>query len=120
MIHSIPPRVLNENKDIFARLLTKIFNNSISQNEFPNDLKLGDITPLFKKDEAKDKRKYRPITVLSALSKVFEHLLYSQMTGFADTFLVPYLCGFRKGFNTQHVLSRLVDTCKESLDNGSF
>ena len=38
------------------------------------------------------------------------------MTGFADTSLVPYLCGFRKGFNTQYTLLRLLDTCKESLD----
>ena len=45
MIHSAPPRVLKENKDTFAPLLTKIFNNSISQNEFPDDLKLGDIAP---------------------------------------------------------------------------
>ena len=49
MVHSIPPRVLKENKDIFAPLLTKNFNNSISQNEFPNNLELGDIAPLFKR-----------------------------------------------------------------------
>ena len=81
--------ILKENKDIFAPLLTNICNNSISQNEFPDDLRLSDITPLFKKDEAMDKRNYRPITVLCALSKVFERLLYSQRIGFADTFLVP-------------------------------
>ena len=37
-----------------------------------------------------DKRNCRPITVLCALSKVLERLLYSQMAGFADTYLVPY------------------------------
>ena len=38
--------------------------------------------------------------------------------GFADTFLVPDLCGFRKGFYTQHALLRLMlmGTCRESLD----
>ena len=116
MIHSIPPRVLKENLDIFSPLLTKIFSNAISQNEFPDDLKLGNITSLFKKDEATNKHNYRPITVLPVLSKVFERLLYSQMTGFANKFLVPYLCGFRKGFNTQHALLRLMHTCKDSLD----
>ena len=112
----IPPRVLKENKEIFTPWLTNIFNNLVSQNEFPDDLKLGDITTLFEKDEATDKRNYRPITVFSALSKVFERLLYSQITGFADKFLVPDFCGFRKGFNTQHALLRLMGTCKESLD----
>ena len=96
-------------------MANKIFNNSISQNQFPDDLKLSDITPMFKKDEATDKCNYRPITVLSALS-VFERLLYSHITGFVDTFLVPELCCFRKGFNTQHALSRLMGTSKESPD----
>ena len=34
------------------------------------------------------------------------------MIGYADIFLVPYLSGFRKGFNKQHALLRLMDTCK--------
>ena len=115
-IESIPPQILKENEDIFAPLLSTIFNNSLLQKTFPEDLKLGDITPLFKSDKTTEKRNYRPITVLSALSKVFERLLYAQMVDFADTFLVPYLCGFRKGFNTQHALLRLIDICKNSLD----
>ena len=49
MVHSIPLRVLKENKDIFAPLLTKIFNYSLSQDEFPDDLKLDDITPCLKR-----------------------------------------------------------------------
>ena len=113
---SIPARILKENRDIFAPFLVETFNNSLLQKTFPEDLKLGDITSLFKNDETTKKRNYRPITVLSALSKVFERLLYAQMTGYADTFLVRYLCGFRKGFNTQHALLRLMDTCKNSLD----
>ena len=38
------------------------------------------------------------------------------MVDFMDTYLVPYLCGFRKGLNTQHALLRLMDICKNSLD----
>ena len=69
-IHSIPSRVLKENKDILAPLLTKIFNNAISQNEFPDDLKLGVITPLFKQDEATDKGNYRPIIAFCTLRRL--------------------------------------------------
>ena len=115
-VKSIPARILKENQDIFAPFLMETFNNSLLQKTFPEDLKLGDITSLFKNDEATKKRNYRPITVLSALSKVFERLLYAQMIGYSDTILVPYLCGFRKGSNTQHALLRLMDTCKNSLD----
>ena len=115
-IESIPPRILKENEEISAPLLTTIFNNSLLQKTFPEDLKLGDITLLFKSDKTTEKRNYRPITVLSALSKVFERLLYAQMVDFAETFLVPYLYGFQKGFNTQHALLRIMDICKNSLD----
>ena len=115
-VTNIPARILKENRDIFAPFLMETFNNSLLQKAFPEDLKLGDIASLFKNDEATKKRNYRPITVLSALSKVFERLLYAQMIGYADTILVPYLCGFRKGFNTQHALLRLMDTCKNPLD----
>ena len=59
MIRGIPPWILKGNKAIFAPLLTAIVNNSISQSEFPDDVKLG----------ATDRRNYRPITVLCALSK---------------------------------------------------
>ena len=105
-VKSIPTRILKENQDVFAPFLMEAFNNSLLQKTFPEDLKLGDITSLFKNDEATKKRNYRPITVLSTLSKVFERLLYAQLIGYADTILVPYLCGFRKGFNTQHALLR--------------
>ena len=114
---------------MFAPFLVETFNNSLFQKTFPEDLKLGDVRSLFKNDEAPKKRNYRPITVLSTFSKVFERLLYALMIGYADRFLVLYLCGFRKGFHTQHVLLRLMDTCKNSLDkkgsrwsfaNGSF
>ena len=74
MIYSILPRVPKENKGIFAPLLTQMFDNAISQNEFPDDQKLGDINPLFEKDESTDKHNYRPIKVLSTISKRLERL----------------------------------------------
>ena len=84
MGHSIPPRVLKENKDVFAPMLTKIFNNSISQNEFPDDLELGDITPCLKMIKLRRSVITDPLLFCPLPLKVFDPLLYSQMTGFAD------------------------------------
>ena len=69
---SIPARILKENRDISAPFLMETFTNSLLQKTLPEDLKVGEITSLFKNDEATKKQKYRPITVLSTLSKVFE------------------------------------------------
>ena len=39
------------------------------------------------------------------------------MISLLASFLSPYLCGYRKGFNTQHALLTLVETWRKSLDN---
>ena len=56
-VKSIPARILKENQDIFAPFFMETFNNSLLQKTFPEDLKLGDITSLFKNDEATKKAK---------------------------------------------------------------
>ena len=37
-----------------------------------------------------------------------------------NSFLSPYLCGYRKGFNSQHALISLIETWRKSLDNKSY
>ena len=64
------------------------------------------------------KKNYRPIIVLSALSKVFERQISQQMTPFAKTKISRLLCGFREGHSAQHVLFRLIEKCRKCLDDG--
>ena len=119
-LESIPSKVLKENSDIFLPYLTDTFNLCLSENYFPNKLKDGDVSSLFKKDDAFCKKNYRPITVLPATSKIFERLLYDQVMPFAANFLSSLLCGFRKGYNTQHALLRFLESCKMTLDKGGI
>ena len=46
--------------------------------------------------------------------------MYEQMMPFAECFLSPLLCGFQKGYNTQHALLKLLETRKITMDNGGF
>ena len=43
--------------------------------------------------------------------------MQKQINDFIISFLSPYLCGYRKGFNTQHALLTLVENWRKSLDN---
>ena len=94
---------------VSARVLHKLFNDSIEKSDFPQNLKLADITRVYKKNYPLDKTNYRPISMLPVVSKIFERIMQKQINDFIISFLSPYLCGYRKGFNTRHALLTLVE-----------
>ena len=49
------------------------------KSEFPDPLKLLNIVPVQKKEGPTDKTNYRPNTILSLLSEVFEKVMYEQL-----------------------------------------
>ena len=83
-------------------------------------MKIANITPVHKKDEPTDKKNYRPVSVLPLLSKVFERLLYDQLSDYLEKYLNTLLCGFRKAHPTQHALFKLLQAWQEELDKSGF
>ena len=61
------------------------------------DRKKDDRSPIFKKDNAHVKEKYRPIAFLPSMSKSFERLMEKQVNPYANTFLNSLACGLVKG-----------------------
>ena len=49
-------------------MLRDCINHSFLKGSFPNSLKLGNLTPVHKKDEPTDKKNYRLVSVLPLLS----------------------------------------------------
>ena len=88
----------------------------MSNKEFPDELKLADITPIYQKDDPNKSKNYRPVSVLPAVSKVFEKITHDQIIQYINSFLTPYLCGYRKGFGNQQVLLSLIEKWKIVLD----
>ena len=62
--------------------LCKAFNECLKVGIFPECLKSAKVIALHKKGEYSDRENYRPISLLSSLSKVFEKLLYTRMISF--------------------------------------
>ena len=93
-----------------------MFNTSIDKSVFPSDLKYANVTPTYKKDDCTNKENYRSISILPSTSKVFERLMSDQIISFVNNIISPYLCGFRKGYNPQHALLRLLNNLNKSLD----
>ena len=114
----IPIRIIEDNVDIFADFLCETVNCTIKTSNFPSCLKLADITPLHKKGRKDNKENYRPVSILPTLSKIFERILFEQISGFFDNFLLEKQCGFRKGYSTQYCLVNLLEKWKSSVDKG--
>ena len=114
----IPAKILKNSINTYLSELTILINNCLKEGVFPDDLKLADITPIFKKEDSLNKENYRPISILSHLSKVFERILYKQIDSFMKNKFSPYLCGFRKNHNAQYSLLKMIENWKKQLDNG--
>ena len=67
-----------------------------------------------------DKPNYRPVSILPLLSKVYERIIYNQLSQHSEQFLNSILCGFRKAHNTQHPLFKLLHSWQRELDSGGF
>ena len=103
----IPVNVLKKSNFSFDEL-TICVNYALINRKFPITLKNANVTPVHKKDDPTDKTNFRPISVLSLLSKVFERVIYNQLGKYMDTFLNKLLCGFRKARSAQHALFKLL------------
>ena len=107
----VPTKIVKDNNDVFVPVLLTEFNESLKLNRFPHSMKLANITPVFKKNDRTDKS-------IPNLSKVFERCIYKQLSTYFDGILSKQQCGFKKGFNAQHSLLKLLEKWRQSLDQG--
>ena len=117
---NIPTKILKQSSKSCSDTLQKLFNDALRDGYFPDKLKRADITPVFKKDDPTKAKNYRPVSVLPGVSKIFERLMHKQISFYIDQFLSPYMCGYRKGFSTQHALLSLIEKWKKVLDNKGY
>ena len=76
----------------------------------------ADVIPLYMKNNRQLKENYRPVSLLSALSKVFERTIHTQMHAYMLRKLLIYLCGFQKSMNAKNCVLFLVEKWREGLD----
>ena len=110
--------ILKSTVDILLPFITNSKNLSIEKGCFPEELKLAEVSPIFKKKDDLDKPNYRPVSVLPHVSKVFERIMYHQINDYMKDKLSKQLTGFRKNHSTQHCLSCMLEIWKKVLDKG--
>ena len=105
---------------VTAETLQQAFNQVLTTGGFPSNLKNADVTPIFEKNNPLSKENYRPVSVLSIISKAFQKLMQNQINLHIKSFLPPYLYGYRKSFNSQNVLISFIERWRKSLDNKDY
>ena len=116
----IPPKVVKMCSEELSYTLAELINSAFKCNIFPDDLKKAEISPIYKKKDDMIKDNYRPVSILSIFSKVYETIIADQLMDYFKDIFDNMLCAYRKKYGTQHVLVKLIDSWKCALDENKY
>jgi hypothetical protein len=102
--------------------LVNLINTSFNEGKFPDCLKHAIITPIHKAGPKNEQGNYRPISILSTLSKVLEKIIYNRLTIFlkGNGGIDSNQYGFQKGSNTTSTLTDAIEYINNELDRGMY
>ena len=99
--------------------LCHLFNLSFQTGYIPNRFKIAKVIPIFKTGDEHLFTNYRPISLLSSISKLLEKIVAKQMHGFltVNNILYKHQYGFRKSHNTTHAVFQFLNKIHKSLNS---
>ena len=115
---SILVTIRKDNTDILVRPLSLVLNQSFEQGILPEVLKIAQVLPIHKKEDIVTISNYRPISLLSVFSKIFEKAMYYRIYSFFWKYKLinTNQFGFRSNYSSEHALISSIETIKKSLD----
>ena len=111
-----PLKIANESFD-FTSTIATLVNKSFEQGIFPEHLKIAKVVPIHKEGCRMDVANYRPISLLSSFSKIYEKIMHSRVIEFLDKndLLYEMQYGFRPGRSCEHALLNAQNLILNSL-----
>ena len=115
----IPVKIIKKSNKVISPILARHFNYLMQTGKFPNELKIGKITPVYKKDDAELLKNYRPISTLPIFGKIFEKIIYTRLYDFcvSQNILHEKQFGFRKNHSTSHAINYSINHIHEAIKN---
>lgn len=121
-LDDISPRFLHDGAEFLAEPIGHIVNCSILTETVPSGLKQAKVIPIFKKGSTLDPGNYRPVSILSSISKVLERAVNSQLVDYLNSknLFYEYQSGFRGKYSTDTCLINLTDHIKGETRKGNL
>ena len=95
-------------------ILAKLFNNCLKESCFPDCWKVSSVVPVFKNvGERSTAKNYRPVSLLSVVSKVFEKLLNNRIVGYLEKY--GLFCDFQYGFRSSRSSADLLTVVSDRI-----
>ena len=118
-IDGISNRILKRCSNELAHPLCILFNKIMQHSCYPALWKKANVVPIHKKDNPKLVSNYRPISLLSSVSKVFERVIFNKIYNFCDlnAILTTKNSGFKKRDSTINQLIHLTHMIHKGLDD---
>ena len=119
---NIHPMFLKTSSPLIAPYLQIFIDFSFSNGIAPRNCAIAKVIPLHKKGNAEDPNNYRPISILSCFSKIFETILYSRLIKFLDKHRViqPTQYGFQKSVSTKHAMIDITTNTFDGINHNKY
>jgi hypothetical protein len=114
--------VIKKSIDLIVQPLVNIINLSLSKGIFPSELKIAKIIPISKTGNQSFFTNYRPISLLTNFSKLFEKVMQIRLTLFIEQceILYRFQFGFRSKHSTMHSLVSLINNVATAIDRNQI
>ena len=114
----IPIKIIKRSAPIINNVLANCINDCMKSGIFPDQLKIGKITPIFKKGDAELFENYRPISTIPIFSKIFERIIYDRLYSFfySQNLLNQQQFGFQKRHSTSHAINFSINHIKNAVN----
>ena len=121
-LDNLPAKFLKDAAPIISKPLTHIINMSTECGDIPCDMKSARVVPIHKKNSKTEAGNYRPMSILSVVSKIFERIMYDQLESYHrdESLLYDFQSGFRPSFSTDTCLIHLSDFIRKEWDDGNY
>ena len=118
----IPMHILKLVINHVAHPLSNIINHSLVHGIFPDNLKTAKVCPLFKSGDKKVISNYRPISVLTSFSKIFETIVSNRLTSYLakHNIINTSQFGFRKHHSTYMPLIEMYEKITLAMDKNEY